>query len=154
MPFPVLFDPDECDVRELWMPPALVTTLTQKDPKKARDYCANVRAYLGRFVKGDPRIDNCDYMKLLKSDIFEMRVQNQKRGEKLRIFGAFGEVDKFVALFCRYRHYFGGRSDPKWDHEINRAIACWDDLFPGCHRMKARPFSNCVSNGVDIPIGE
>jgi hypothetical protein len=111
MVFPVIFDPDESDIRELYMPPALVETLAQNDPKKARDYCANIRAFLKRYIIG-AEIDNHDYMKSWRDDIFEMRVQNQKKGERVRIFGAFGAPDKFVAFFRRPRNYFGDKYDP------------------------------------------
>jgi len=150
MVFPVIFDPDESDIRELYMPPALVETLAQNDPKKARDYCANIRAFLKRYIIG-AEIDNHNYMKSWRDDVFEMRVQNQKKGERVRIFGAFGAPDKFVAFFRRPRNYFGDRYDPKWDREIERTVEAWDSMFPGCRRVAARPFSNCItSNCYDV----
>jgi hypothetical protein len=141
---PLVFDKDESEKRELFMPPALAQTLQQNDPKKARMYTANIRAFLGVYVKGE-EVDNQDYMKSWKDDIFELRVQNQRRGERLRIFGAFGRPDTFIALFRRPRGYFGDSSDAKWDQEIARAVAAWDSLFPGCCRVPARPFSNCLT---------
>jgi hypothetical protein len=147
---PLAFDPDESEKRELFMPPALVTTLNQIHPKQAREYAANIRAFLGRYVKNGP-IDNQDYMKSWKEDVFELRVQKQKRKDRLRIFGAFGRPDTFVAFFRRPRSYFGGKSDPKWDEAIYRVVDEWGKMFPKCRRVPARPFSNCVtSNFYDV----
>ena len=143
---------DESEKRELFMPPALQITLTQNNPKKTMDYTANIRAFLGRYVKGG-MIDNWDYMKSWKEDVFELRVQNQrrKRDERLRIFGAFGKPDTFVAFFGKPRSSFGGKDDPRWDDAIYRAIKEWDKMFPGCRRVPARPFSNCLTfNFIDV----
>jgi hypothetical protein len=131
-------------MRELFMPPALRETLQQIHPKMARDYAANIRAFLGRYVKGKT-IDNEDYMKSWKEDVFELRVQNQKRNQRLRIFGAFGRPDTFVAFFRKPRKYFGGTDDPKWDEAIYGVIDAWNAMFPGCHRVPARPFSGCLT---------
>lgn len=128
------YDPDESERRELFMLKALEVTLFQHHPKRARDYTANVRAFLGRFVKGY-EIDNETYMKSWKDDIWEFRAQNQRRKDRIRIFGAFGCPDCFVALFRRPRDYFGDSSDPNWDVEIQRAVDEWDRLFPGCRRV-------------------
>jgi hypothetical protein len=141
----VSFDPDESEKRDLYMPPALRTTLQQVHPKMARDYASNIRAYLGRFIKGKEVIDNEDYMKSWKEDVFELRVQNQKRSDRLRIFGAFGKPDTFIAFFRRPRSHFGGKDDPKWDDAINRVVDEWNAMFPGCQRVPARPFSNCLT---------
>jgi hypothetical protein len=147
---PLLFDPDESEKRELFMPPALVETLTQNDPKKARAYTANIRAFLGRFVSGG-HIDNQDYMKSWKEDVFELRVQNQRPGERLRIFGAFGRPDTFVALFRKPRSSFSDMNDPEWDKAIYRVVDEWNAMFPGCRRVPSRPFSNCVTfNCTDV----
>jgi hypothetical protein len=142
---PLVYDPDESEKRELFMPTALAQTLQQNDPKKAREYTANIRAFIGRFVKGG-LIDNQDYMKCWKADVFELRVQNQRPGQRLRIFGAFARKDTFVCFFRRPRDYFGPGADPKWDEEIVRAVAAWEQMFPHCRRVRARPFSNCLSN--------
>jgi hypothetical protein len=135
---------------EVIMPPALVETLTQNDPKKARAYTANIRAFLGRFVSGG-HIDNQDYMKSWKEDVFELRVQNQRPGERLRIFGAFGRPDTFVALFRKPRSSFSDMNDPEWDKAIYRVVDEWNAMFPGCRRVPSRPFSNCVTfNCTDV----
>jgi len=150
---PVAFDQDESEKRELFMPPALRQTLSQVHPKMARDYAANIRAFLGRFVKGQ-MIDNENYMKSWANDVFELRVQNQKRGDRVRIFGAFGRPDSFVAFFRRPRSYFGGKDDPRWDDAVHRVAHEWNVTFPGCPRVPAHPFSNCVTfNFVDVRDG-
>jgi hypothetical protein len=141
---PIFFDPDESEMRELFMPPALRETLQQVHPKMARDYAANIRAFLGRYVKGK-EIDNEDYMKSWKEDVFELRVQNQKRGDRLRIFGAFGRPDTFIAFLRRPRKHFGGKDDPEWDNAIYRVVDEWNTMFPSCPRVSARPFSNCLT---------
>lgn len=142
------FDQDESEKRDLFMPPALVTTLNQNDPKKAREYTANIRAFLGRYVKGK-KIDNKYYMKSWKEDVFELRVQLQRRHEALRIFGAFGGPDKFVAFFRKPRSAFGDRFDPNWDKAVYRTVDEWAAMFPGCRRVPALPFSNCITFNAD-----
>jgi hypothetical protein len=141
---PVVFDPDESEKRDLFMPPALRETLQQVHPKMARDYAANIRAFLGRYVKGR-EVDNLDYMRSWKADVFELRVQNQKRGQRLRIFGAFGRPDTFIAFFRKPRDHFGGREDPEWDKAIYRVVDEWAAMFPNCRRVPACPFSNCLT---------
>ena len=80
----------------MFMPPALGEWLYQSDRKKSLNFKANIRGFLGRFVKGE-LVDNEDYMKSWKLDVFELRVQNQPRGERVRIFGGFARPDTFVA---------------------------------------------------------
>ena len=152
MKLPLAFDPDESEKRELFMPPALRITLTQNDPRKTMNYNANIRAFLGVYVKGG-RINNQDYMKSWKEDVFELRVQNQrrKRNERIRIFGAFGKPDIFIAFFSKPRSWFGGKEDPRWDEAIYRVVREWDEMFPGCRRVPACPFSNCLTfNFIDV----
>jgi hypothetical protein len=133
------------------MPPALHTWLYQGNRKLSRDFSANVRAFLARFVKGKETIDNEDYMKNWTDDVWELRVQNQRRGERVRIFGAFAKADVFVAFFQKPRSDFGDKSDPKWKQATDRVVSEWDDCFPRRPRQKARPFSNCVSfNYFDV----
>ena len=116
----------------------------------ARDYAANIRAFLGRYIKGK-LIDNEDYMKSWKEDVFELRIQNQKRGDRTRIFGAFGKPDTFIAFFRRPRSYFGDETDPRWDGAVYKVVDRWEAMFPGCPRVPARPFSNCVTfNCFDV----
>jgi hypothetical protein len=143
-------DKDESEKRLLFMPRALAITLSQHNPKRARLYNANIRAFISRYVKGG-HIDNEDYMKSWKEDIFELRVQNQRKGERLRIFGAFGRPDVFIAFFRKPRDDFGDQNDPKWDQAIYRAVEEWNYMFPNCRRIPARPFSNCVTfNFTDV----
>jgi hypothetical protein len=133
------------------MPPALWHWLYQGNRRKSLDFLANVRAFLGRFVKGKDTIDNQDYMKSWSDDVWELRVQNQRKGERVRIFGAFAKSDVFVAFFQKPRDYFWDMSDPKWKEATDRVVSEWDAYFPRRPRMKARPSSNCVSfNYFDV----
>lgn len=96
-------------------------------------------------------MDNERYMKNWKEDVFEMRVQQQRKKERLRIFGAFGRPDTFVAFFSKPRNWFGGKEDPRWDEAVYRVVDGWSEMFPGCRRVPARPFSNCVTfNSYDV----
>jgi hypothetical protein len=142
---PIVFDQDESEKRELFMPPALRDTLQQVHPRMARDYDANIRAFLGRYIKGEEVIDNETYMKSWKEDVFELRVQLQKRRDRIRIFGAFGRPETFIAFFRRPRNLFGGKEDPEWDKAIYRVVDEWNATFPGCRRVSSRPFSNCLT---------
>lgn len=149
---PLVYDPDESEKRELFMSPSLAMSLMQKDPRKAMNYAANVRAYIGRFVKGGS-VDNSDYMKCWCDDVFELRVQNQRKKERLRIFGGFGRPDTFIAFFAKPRGWFGGKDDPRWDLATSRVVDEWSVMFPGCRRVPARPFSNCVTfNAYDVHV--
>jgi hypothetical protein len=146
-------DVDQSDIREMLMPPALLAEISKNDPKKTMDYNANVRAFLLRFVLG-VEVDNDTYMKSWRDNVFELRVQLRKKKESLRIFGAFAKPDSFVALVSKPRAYFGDGSDPRWDEIIEKTIASWNTLFPACHRVVARPFSNCVTaNYYDVHQG-
>lgn len=150
---PSEFDPDDSDVREMLMPPHLWKELSKNNPKKTRDYNANVRAFLLRFVCGGG-VDNETYMKSWRDDIFELRVQLARKDEALRIFGGFAKEDTFIALIAKPRSYFDGKDDPRWDEIIDRAIIKWNEYLPGKHRVPARPFSNCVSsNAYDVHGG-
>jgi len=139
------YDPDESEKRELFMPPALHGWLYQGDRKKSRDFSANIRAFLGKYVKG-AEVDNEHYMKNWIGDVWELRVQNQRKGERVRVFGAFAKQDVFVAFFQRPRSAFGGINDPRWKEVTDRTVDEWDKLFPPGRQVRARPFSNCVSS--------
>jgi hypothetical protein len=150
---PLVADPDQSDIRDMLVPPPLLAELTKNNPKKSLNYNANVRAFLLRFVLGE-EIDNDAYMKSWRDDIFELRVQLQKKRESLRIFGGFAKADSFVALLSKPRAYFGGKDDPRWDEIIGKTMAKWDALLPGCHRVTARPFSNCITaHAYDVHEG-
>jgi hypothetical protein len=142
-------DPDESDIRDLWMVPALHKWCYEKDRSKSADYKRNLRAFLGRFVKG-LEVDNQDYMKNWKKEIFELRVQLEPKGDNTRIFGGFVRPDVFVAVNWKSRSHFGDKTDPRWDRAINRAVAGINAALPGMPLMLAWPFSNCVtSNAID-----
>lgn len=144
-----LMDPDEAERREMWMPPALHQWLNQGDRRATLSFKPNIRAFLKRFVVGQ-EIDNQDYMKSWKLDVFELRVQIQPRREATRIFGAFIKPDVFMAVHQRLRSSFGGATDPAWDEAIDRVVDLHERLFPGCRRVPSRPFSSCVTfNGYD-----
>lgn len=142
--FVPVFDPCESEERELFMTPALHDWLYQADRKATENFKANIRAFLGRYVKGE-EIDNRDYMKSWKLNVFELRVQLQPRREATRIFGAFAATDVFFASNWHFRSDFGDATDPKWDAAIERLVKKWDELFAGYHRVAAKPFSNCVA---------
>ena len=132
------------------MLPALYEWLYQSYRKRTADFKANIRAFLKRFVVGQ-EVDNVDYMKSWKDDVFEFRVQIQPRRERTRIFGAFIRPDIFVAIHWKFRLDFGGEDDPKWDAAIQRVVDEFQRLFPGQPMVRSAPFSNCVtSNAYDV----
>lgn len=144
--FVPIFDPDESEKRELFTLPTLYTWLYQTDRRKTMDYKANIRAYLARFVKGRD-VDNEDYMKLLSDDIWEIRVQLEKRKgkENTRIFGAFIKPDVLICTHWKLRR------EVDWDAAIKRVENELDALFPSFSRVVGRPFSNCVTfNASDV----
>jgi hypothetical protein len=150
--FVPLFDPDESEMRELFMTPELHQWLYQSDSKKTTNYKANIRAYLKRYVIGG-MIENDNYMKSWQDDIFELRVLLQPRREQTRIFGAFPKPDTFIAIHQQLRSYFGGKKDPKWDIATNRTLERFRQIFPGHRPFLSIPFSNCVvSNSIDLNL--
>ena len=150
--FVPVFDPDQSEKRELLVVSTVHAWLYQADRKKSIDYKANIRAHLGKFVKGE-FIDNVDYMKHLGNDIWEFRVQletihKKYRKENTRIFGAFARQDVFICTNWRLRDDFGNGDDPLWDALISRSITEWNSLFPGRPRVISRPFSNCIFDNL------
>lgn len=144
-------DADESEVRELLMVPALHDWVYQGDRSKTVNYKANIRAFLKRYVVGK-EVDNENYMKCWRDDIFELRVQIEPGRENTRIFGAFAKPDLFVAFHPpKLRSEFGRKSDRRWDRAIERTIKEFDALFQGHHRVRAEPFSNCITaNAFDV----
>jgi len=133
------------------MTPALYQWCYQRDATRGASYKQNVRAFLGRFVKGGV-VDNEDFMKSWRDDVWEIRVQFERRSPKkphfdnTRIFGAFALCGTFIAFHpARMRSHFAGKGDPKWDDQIDDVIDKWARLLGSHPRVRSRPFSNCVS---------
>jgi len=146
--FVPVYDPGETELREILMTPGLHAWLYESDSRKSLDYKANIQAFLGRFVK-EEMVDNKDYMKSWAEDVFELRVQNQRKNERLRIFGGFARPNTFVCLHRKMRHEFKKRKD--WEPAIERVVTRWEEMFPGHLRVPAKPFSGCVSqNYYDV----
>jgi hypothetical protein len=130
------------------MPPDLHAWLYQVHPKKALNFAANIRGFLKQFVVGEP-VDNCVYMKPGHDDVFWLRVQNQKAGERVRIFGCFACADKFIAFFQKPRDWFDDHPE-RWDEAIALTIANWNHYFQPRFPRFASPFSGCVTvDGFD-----
>lgn len=139
-----VFDPHETERRELWMRPALHQWAYQGNRKQTLQFKPKVRAFLGRYVKGE-WIDNRDVMKSWTLDVWELRVQLLPKRENTRIFGTFIKPDTFVAVHQALRSSFGDKDDPKWQRAVDRVVDEVDGLFPGIRRVPAKPFSNCVT---------
>jgi len=148
-------DADQKDVRDLFMMSPLHDWCYQSDRKKTLDYKANVRGFLKRYVIG-LTVDNRDYMKSWRFDVFELRVQLEPRRENTRIFGLFVKQDTFLAVHPpKMRSDFGPIGDPKWDAETDRALANFSSLFSGHSPVPARPFHGCISKGWhDVHSGQ
>jgi hypothetical protein len=147
-PFCPVFDRDESEKRILLMRPSLYQWLYESDRKKTLYFKANVQAFLGRYVKGG-HIENNEYMKSWRDDVFELRVQLEPKRENNRIFGAFYGPDVFIAFRRKFRFEF--KTDEDWDRIIDQTSADWDSLLPGHARIKAIPFSNCITaNYTDV----
>lgn len=141
---PRSFDPDETPKRDIYCLPGLHTWLYQADKSKSLEYKERIQAHLVRFVKGK-NVDNADYMKNWKSDVWELRIRLLSRKEVTRIFCTVPKPDSLFCVHWKLRRYFGGNDDPRWDRAINRVIKEWDKYFPGHKPVKSRPFSNCVT---------
>lgn len=154
--FVPLMDSDESVKRELLMTPSLLDWCKQQDSTRSASYKPNVRAFLGRFVKGG-EVDNENYMKTWRDDVWELRAQFEPRApskphyDNTRIFGAFARIDTFIAFHPpRFRSYFGGADDPRWNARINDVVEQWTALFGNIGRVPSVPFSNCLSkNFID-----
>lgn len=146
VPFEAKLDGDQSEVRRIWTSPDLHAWLYEEGlPRHDLEYRAKVRANLTVFVRGD-KIDNCDYLKLLKpyeNDIWEIKNRFEPKRHS-RIFGALLMKDFFIATNWSWR------DNPKWDESIAKAIAIWDDIFKGRRRYRCRPFANCVTGGIDL----
>jgi hypothetical protein len=117
------------------------------------EYKMNVRSFLKRFVVGE-FVDNEDYMKCWRADVFEFRVQLDPMGDNTRIFRGFAQPDCFVLFRHRLRGWFQGRQGA-WDKVIDATELDWATLFKHFPRIKAEPFSNCVTaNAWDKKTGE
>lgn len=140
------FDPDESEKRELFCLPALYSWLYQKDRKKSQDYKVSIRAHLAWFVKGF-EVDNIDYMKTWRDDIWELRIQfqNLRRKEATRIFCTFPNPDVLFCTHWKMRSDLGDKDDPLWNVAINKVLTEFEKYFPGDSPVKSRPFSNCVT---------
>jgi hypothetical protein len=148
--FLTLMDQDQSEIRELLMLPSLREWCHQSDRRRTMKYKANIRAFLGRYIIGRP-VDNWNYMKSWRDDVFELRVQLQTRRENTRIFGGFAKPDVFVAIHQKLRSEFRDNSD--WDRAIDRVLDEWNRLFPGHRPLSSRPFSNCVTSGcIDVNL--
>jgi hypothetical protein len=147
--FAPLRDPDEPEIRRIWMMPALHTELYKTGvPQKELDYLANVRAFLGRFVKG-ASISNEEDMFLLdphERDLWELRFTLIPQS---RVFGALAYQDCFVATNWALRDNLGPKGSKAWLAAEQKAIDIWDALLPGVRRFHCRSFSNCITNGID-----
>lgn len=159
--FVPLMDPDESAKRELLMTPPLYDWCYQKDRSRAADYKPNLRAFLGRFVRGGI-IDNENYMKTWRDDVWELRAQFEPRArskphfDNTRLFCAFPRTDTLVVFHPpRLRSYFDGIDDPKWDVCIDATIQEWNALFGAELPVPSDPFRNCVSEKfIDHVRGE
>lgn len=148
--FVPLMDADESPVRELYMEPALHDWCYQKDASRGRDYKPNVRAFLGRFVKGG--FVDSDYLKTWRSSIFEFRFQGEPRAprrphrDNTRIFGGFIRPDTFIAYHPpRLRSQFRPDGSLEWDDVIDAALDKFRAMF-GQDPVKAPPLSNCLTS--------
>lgn len=142
--FVPLWDPDESEKRELFLSPGVFDLVHQENRRLGRSFGPAVRGFLKRFVVGGP-IDNKNYMKSWRDDVFALRVQIEprKHPDNHRIFGGFVKQDCFVALNYEKRGILEQRNS--WDFKIGSAIEKWEGLFGSFSRVPARPFSNCVS---------
>lgn len=151
--------PNEAEQRRIVMLPALwnwVHTNTQKPDLVV--YYANIRAHLGRFVKGET-IDNEDFMKELSrrekgsiegKGVWEFRVTFQPQR---RIFGAFVAPDLFFATHWKDRGELGSNRE-KWRQAITRVEDEWARLFPGRRWLIGSRFSDYVTfKGDDRRVG-
>ena len=149
---PDFLDSDETESREIILVRSVDDWLYQKDRRRSIDYKQNLREHLARFVLGG-YVDNRDYFKTWKDNIWETRAQMRKRKDNTRIFGGFSYPNIFLGTNHHLRSKF--KNETAWDNPINRAQKRWDDLFPDNPPLVARPFKNCVSfNAYDHHLRE
>ncbi|MBW7922627.1 MAG: hypothetical protein H3C51_11075 [Rubellimicrobium sp.] len=63
----------------------------------------------------------------------------------IRVFGAFAEIDVFVALTTRLRRDLGSRASREWASAREDAIARWNNLFPGYPRLSGERIDDFIS---------
>jgi hypothetical protein len=116
--------------------------------KSEADYRADVRAFLGRFVKGAP-VQKDEDLKLLRPhdrDLWALRFRGEPQS---RILGGLVYKDCFVGTHWSFRCNLGRKDSKGWLAAEQRAIDVWDGLLPGIRRFRCHPFSNCVSGAFE-----
>jgi hypothetical protein len=63
----------------------------------------------------------------------------------LRVFGAFCEVDVFLALSVEERAVLGGRGSREWANARENALARWNALLPGERPIVGRKVDDYIS---------
>jgi hypothetical protein len=143
--------PGESEVRRLYVAPSVQHFLSGNFNKKVdRDYYANVRSFLGRFVKGGPMQHEEDLKKVMPfgDEVWSMRIRFNPHS---RLFGAFLMEDCFVACRARFRDDLGkeyGGQKKGFDKARDDVVADWGKLFPGVPRFSGYPLSVCISGAV------
>lgn len=149
---PDFVDPDETEAREIVLIRSVSEWIYQKDSRRSLSYKGNIREHLSKFVLGG-YVDNKNYMKSWKNNIWELRVQLERQDDNTRIFGGFLFPNIFVCTNHHMRSKF--KDKDAWDRAIDRATERWHSLFPGRNPLKCRPFRGCVtSNAYDHILGE
>ena len=140
--------PFELETREIYVLPELHEWLMGcMKTAKMKDHQARVQIPLKDFIIGK-QIDNCFFMKLLRSptlDIWEIRVLGKYQ---YRIFGAFLYYDGFLATHIKDRNDIDKRDT--FDREIEHVRKVWGKIFP-CNSVSRLQgsFKDIVSNGKE-----
>jgi hypothetical protein len=138
--------PCEREVRRLLLTKRLYDEIVAlPESKKDRGHKLKIQAHLKRFVVGE-EIDNQVYMKCLdkKEDrVWAIRILNEPQ---YRIFGAFLELDCFIAFHSTKRAQLRKQG---FATDVKRTIREWNALRLGKERFHAKHFTSYVSNGRD-----
>lgn len=143
--FKPTFDPGETEQRRIFLVKPLAEWIERRTGTRSDiDLLAATRAQLAQFVKGR-RVDNENFMKLLKpyrNEIWEIRILFKPQ---TRIFGMFALADCFICTNAQGREKLGEGSSDEWSKAEKKAEDTWDALFPGFRRWTGTAFEHYVT---------
>jgi hypothetical protein len=140
-----LLDSDQSPCRRLLLTPFIHNWLSQT-PSAMREInrISNAKAKLTAFHAGEEMVEGDDLKKLQPhyNDIWAFRLMSNPL---TRVAGGFCMQDCFVALVWRDRLELGDGESREWKAIMTKAIAKWDELFPGYRRYRGQNLSDCIS---------
>lgn len=145
-------DPDEPELRQVWMMPALHRWFHEEGlMARERDRRADMRAFLSEFITGETMREKED-LKQVKPhnlDVWDFRFRFRPQS---RLFGSFYAPDRFVCTNWALRgdlDKLGREGSSGWNSAIDKAVRKWNEIFPGRRPFRCSPLSQCITGAMD-----